>query len=72
MVSAAGPMLAHLVAEQAKLDPFRLQDFITSWKQQMMLTLFLAGAGDLAAFRRVEARIDGAVITPQSASSDSM
>jgi len=62
MVAAAGPMLAHLVADDAALDLSKLQDFVSGWKQQMALTLFLTGASDLAAFRQVEICCDGAVI----------
>ncbi len=62
MVAAAGPMLAHLVADDAALDLSKLQDFVAGWKQQMALTLFLTGASDLAAFRQAEICCDGAVI----------
>ena len=62
MVAAAGPMLAHLVADDAALDLSKLQDFVSGWKQQMALTLFLTGAPDLAAFRQAEICCDGAVI----------
>ena len=55
-------MLAHLVADDAALDPSKLQDFVSGWKQQMALTLFLTGASDLASFRQAEICCDGAVI----------
>jgi isopentenyl diphosphate isomerase/L-lactate dehydrogenase-like FMN-dependent dehydrogenase len=64
MVSAAGPMLANLGATDAPPDATQLQGFISRWKQQMALALFLTGAPGLAAFRRVKARLDGPLITP--------
>lgn len=64
MVSAAGPMLANLGATDAAPDATQLQGFISRWKQQMALALFLTGAPGLAAFRRVQARLDGTLITP--------
>ena len=64
MVSAAGPMLAHLVADDSDLDASKLQDFVTGWKQQMALALFLTGAPNLAAFGGTEMQIDGDVIPP--------
>ena len=64
MVSAAGPMLARLVADDGDLDIQRLQDFVARWKQQMALTLFLTGAPNLAAFGGIDMRYDGDVVPP--------
>ena len=65
MVSAAGPMLAHLVADDGDLDTPKLEEFVTGWKQQMTLALFLTGASNLTAFGGVEMRYDGAVVPPR-------
>jgi len=46
------------------LDTPKLEDFVTGWKQQMALTLFLTGAPNLAAFGGVDMRYDGDVIPP--------
>ena len=64
MVSAAGAMLAHLVVGNGDLDTVKLEDFVTDWKQQMALTLFLTGAPNLAAFGGVDTCYDGKVIAP--------
>ena len=65
MVSAAGPMLAHLVTDDGDLDTLKLEDFVTGWKQQMALTLFLTGAPNLAAFGGVHMCYDGGLIPPR-------
>ena len=65
MVSAAGPMLARLMVDDGDLDTPNLEDFVTDWKQQMALTLFLTGAPNLAAFGGVEMRYDGDLIPPR-------
>jgi len=67
MVSAAGPVLAHLVVADNQLDPAKLEGFLRRWKQQMALSLFLTGSGDLDAFYKVEGRLDG-VAVPRFAS----
>ena len=64
MVSAAGPMLAHLVADDSDLDIKKLAKFVTGWKQQMALTLFLTGAPNLAAFGGVDMQYDGDAVSP--------
>ena len=69
MVSAAGSMLASLVANNRDLDLTKLQDFVSGWKQQMALVLFLTGAQNLAAFGSVEMRFDGMPISVRNASS---
>ena len=68
MVSAAGPMLSHLVANDGDLDTQKIEDFVTGWKQQMVLALFLTGAPNLTALGSVEMRYDGNVIMPSKAS----
>jgi hypothetical protein len=57
-------MLANLGASGAAPDAPQLKGFISRWKQQMALALFLTGAPGLVAFRRVQARLDGTLITP--------
>ena len=38
---------------------YSLEDFVTGWKQQMALALFLTGAPNLKAFGGVEMRYEG-------------
>jgi isopentenyl-diphosphate delta-isomerase len=59
MVSAAGVMLAHLIADNAEADVAGLSNFVQCWKQQMALTLFLTGSDNFASFKNAEARLDG-------------
>ena len=69
MVSAAGPMLAHLIADDGDLDISKLEDFIVGWKQQMNLALFLTGAPNLMALGAVEMQYCGEVLPPLKAGS---
>ena len=62
IISVAGLMLANLLTDNAKLDPTKLSHYISSWKKQMALTLFLTGAPNLSAFCDVEIRHNGVVI----------
>ena len=66
IVSAAGPMLAHLAADNDYLDKQKLEDFITGWKQQMALALFLTGTPNLTALGGVEMRYDGDLTLPRA------
>lgn len=63
MVSAAGSILANLGCSDVVGDATPLSKFVSRWKQQMALTLFLTGTSNLASFRRVQARLDGVMIT---------
>ena len=58
-------MLAHLVADDGDLDTPKLEDFVTGWKQQMTLALFLTGAPNLTAFGGVDMRYDRDVVPPR-------
>ena len=69
MVSAAGPMLARLVADDGDLDTPKVENFVAGWKQQMALALFLTGAPNLTALGGVEMLYDGDVIPPRTGSS---
>ncbi len=69
MVSAAGSMLAQLVADDGDLDTTKIGDFITGWKQQIGLALFLTGAPNLTALGSVEMRFNGDVIPPRKVGS---
>ena len=69
MVSAAGPMLAHLVADDGDLDTPKFEDFVTAWKKQMTLALFLTGAPNLKALGGVEMQYEGDLIPPRAAGS---
>ena len=62
MVSLAGPMLKHLLLEDASPNQNQLADFVAQTKQQMALTLFLTGAANLNAFRLKQARLDGKIL----------
>ena len=65
MASAAGPMLAHLVADDGDLNTPKLEEFVTGWEQQITLALFLTGAPNLTAFGGVDIRYDGDVVPPR-------
>lgn len=62
MVSVAGPVLKHLLADDKQPDDAALYGFIAHIKQQIAVTLFLTGARNLKDLRHKEARLDGAII----------
>ena len=52
------------MADDGDLDTSKLEDFVTGWKTQMTLALFLTGAPNLKAFGGVEMRYEGDLTRP--------